>query len=606
MPDDYRISDLSTTPSIGNSDLMELSVVNSASESGYTSMKAPVLNLANKIVNETQYVSDLQTQNKTITGAINEVAQGGGGDADIVKTASGNPCSFSTSFAGKLKSLTAEIVASGGGGTPSNPIPIVGHTELNLTRCGVNLWDEEWEQGYYNASGNPVVDSNAIRSKNYIPVKPSSSVYWYNGTDSYGRIQFYDVDKNWLNTDTNSNRVINIPNNCYYIKISTGTGYGGTYNNDISINYPATNTEYNAYNGQTFTVAFGQTVYGGVVDVTRGKLRVTWISVDLGDLDYTMPVANTFVCLGSSLPSAGYPVVAGGANPVKCENYATAASGRYASNYEDKTCGLSIGGTQIIVKDTTYSDTTTFKSGVDGVMFAYELATPIVIDVQAISVFAENGTNNITSDGGGDVDVEYYTDLVKDIKDFIGDGVEVGDLANVEITTPSNNQVLKYDATSQKWVNGTGGGGASDLDDLGDVEITTPSNDQVLKYDSTSQKWVNGNASGGSGHNYSTTEQVVGTWIDGSTIYETTIYCDSFPNNTSKTLTTPQDLDMLIDAFGFMRSKNQVGYYRTLPFAGGGTNDVRVDLNGSDLLVLTFANWSDYEGYITVRYTKSV
>lgn len=30
---------------------------------------------------------------------------------------------------------------------------------------------------------------------------------------------------------------------------------------------------YEPYNGQTYTIAFGQTVYGGMLDVTRGKLK---------------------------------------------------------------------------------------------------------------------------------------------------------------------------------------------------------------------------------------------------------------------------------------------------------------------------------------------
>lgn len=41
--------------------------------------------------------------------------------------------------------------------------------------------------------------------------------------------------------------------------------------------------------------------------------------------------------------------------------------------------------------------------------------------------------------------------------------------------------------------------GASALDDLTNVDITSPTNGQVLKYDSTNQEWVNANESGGGG-----------------------------------------------------------------------------------------------------------
>lgn len=48
-------------------------------------------------------------------------------------------------------------------------------------------------------------------------------------------------------------------------------------------------------------------------------------------------------------------------------------------------------------------------------------------------------------------------------------------------------------------INSTGGGGASALNDLTDVTISSPSNDQVLKYDYANSKWVNGSAPA-SGH----------------------------------------------------------------------------------------------------------
>ena len=38
------------------------------------------------------------------------------------------------------------------------------------------------------------------------------------------------------------------------------------------------------------------------------------------------------------------------------------------------------------------------------------------------------------------------------------------------------------------------GGGSSTLSDLNDVSVTSPSNGQILKYDSTTQKWINGAA----------------------------------------------------------------------------------------------------------------
>lgn len=74
---------------------------------------------------------------------------------------------------------------------------------------------------------------------------------------------------------------------------------------------------------------------------------------------------------------------------------------------------------------------------------------------------------------------------------------DLADLGDVNITSLSDDQVLKYDANSGKWINSTGGGGggASDLNDLDDVTITSPAENQVLKYNGT--QWVNATSPAG-------------------------------------------------------------------------------------------------------------
>lgn len=73
---DKKISELTTASEIKNDDNLELS---QNTGSGLVSLKATILAIANKIVSNINFTSALQTNNKTITGAINEVAQGGGG-----------------------------------------------------------------------------------------------------------------------------------------------------------------------------------------------------------------------------------------------------------------------------------------------------------------------------------------------------------------------------------------------------------------------------------------------------------------------------------------------------------------------------------------------
>ena len=69
---------------------------------------------------------------------------------------------------------------------------------------------------------------------------------------------------------------------------------------------------------------------------------------------------------------------------------------------------------------------------------------------------------------------------------------ELGDIGDVDLDNLVDGQTLVWDATSSKWVNGSGGSGSVDeLGDIGDVNLTSPVDGQFLTYDGTNQKWVN-------------------------------------------------------------------------------------------------------------------
>lgn len=80
-------------------------------------------------------------------------------------------------------------------------------------------------------------------------------------------------------------------------------------------------------------------------------------------------------------------------------------------------------------------------------------------------------------------------------------------LSDVNLSSPTDGQVLVYDDTNDEWVNANPTGGASAVSDLTDVDLTSLANGQILKYNSTTQKWENANDSGGGGSsNYTRTE----------------------------------------------------------------------------------------------------
>ena len=194
--------------------------------------------------------------------------------------------SFRSNASGvKLDSLKVLVEAvQSGSGTPSpdNVRPITGWSGANVTRCGVNVWDEEWELGTISATdGQNAPSTTQIRSKNYIRVEPQKTYFCYCGRISgmsSASIPFYCYDKlkNYIGRPTPTsvnNATFTTPANCCYVRFRTGSEYGTTYLNDISVNYDSTDTAYHAYNGNTYTIQFGDTYYGCELDVTNGVLR---------------------------------------------------------------------------------------------------------------------------------------------------------------------------------------------------------------------------------------------------------------------------------------------------------------------------------------------
>ena len=156
----------------------------------------------------------------------------------------------------------------------SNICPISGRQSVTVTRSGVNVWDEECESGYIEASsGREVADPNKIRMKNYVSVRPNTS-YFKKSPVSFWNV-YFDRDKNYISYGSaGGNTVFTTPENCYYIRCGFESAYGTTYNHDISINYPSTDRDYHPGTVASVEVQLGQTVYGGTVDVTTGEMVV--------------------------------------------------------------------------------------------------------------------------------------------------------------------------------------------------------------------------------------------------------------------------------------------------------------------------------------------
>lgn len=111
---------------------------------------------------------------------------------------------------------------------------------------------------------------------------------------------------------------------------------------------------------------------------------------------------------------------------------------------------------------------------------------------------------------------------------------------------------------------------------------------------------------GGSSENYSYTEQAVGTWVDGSTIYKKTIDFGTLPKSTTKEVEAGltnvgivikiEGICYLPSYFATLDSNNTSNYMEWIFAYYKGTDKIRC---------ITDYDRSDYRAYVTIYYTKT-
>ena len=136
-----------------------------------------------------------------------------------------------------------------------------------------------------------------------------------------------------------------------------------------------------------------------------------------------------------------------------------------------------------VVEDTIGYDPTGASTYNNPVSELVAQATEDALIAEGFAVGQQRGQDVPESSPYYHNNAKYYSDLT--------DPTALRNMSDVDVEGVQNGQVLKWNATTEKWENGTGGGGASSLDDLSDVEIDTPSNGQVLKYNTLDSEWQN-------------------------------------------------------------------------------------------------------------------
>lgn len=336
-------------------------------------------------------------------------------------TASGAIASFpdGTDIVPAISVLDSIEPIQEGSGTPSptNIRPISGRTEVVTSKCGVNVWDEEWEVGIIYSNGNEGTGVG-IRSKNYMPCKPSAT---YRGTCLSSLsglfLCWYDADKTFISRNPVNNSTATAPSNASFFKISTSASDPTTYANDISINYPSTDTDYHAYNGTQYTTDLGRTVYGGTLDVVSGVLTVDRASLMIdgseswakdskaGDFDRFYIVQNAI------------KKVSNYSSVMLCDKCETAINYQDYSNVSGNFAVTAYNFTSnpnnwLYVSSKTIDSVVGIKAWLaeNPLQVVYELATPQTIQLTPQEVALLKGQNNLWCDSG-EIEVNYYADI---------------------------------------------------------------------------------------------------------------------------------------------------------------------------------------------------
>lgn len=217
--------------------------------------------------------------------------------------------------------------------------------------------------------------------------------------------------------------------------------------------------------------------------------------------------------------------------------------------------------------------------------FASELQTQDKTLVGAINELAQGGG------GGGSSTLEGLTDV------------------NIDSETLADGQVLKYDATNEEWVNGEGGGGAS----ADHVTLTQAEYDALVQagtVDPDAFYFISDAVLPQYSHDYSTSEQVVGTWVDGSPVYEKTIYNAGGVTGNFNFQHGITNFGRLLSYEGTVSDSAfaQYGDIWTVPRIASDGNSIGIDKVSTSSIYIINPNAFGtrlIDWYITIRYTKT-
>ena len=448
MPDDrLPISSLTTPVQMNNDDLI---VTVQSVEGVLTTFKAPLTLLASHLLKVMQFASDLDTQNKTIIEAINELAGGTGGasslgelaDVIITSPSNGQVLVYNAvtgkwvNGAGAELALTSEVIGSicsfndgadnqplkswkttitpiqAGSGTPSpsNVRALSARTQVVASQGGANLYDYSTDttNRYYKSDGG-TDSSTSWRCSDYIEVTPSSKVIATgldNGSVSGAHyLCLYKQDKSFsrsIQIYANTDVVVSVASDEYYIRTSVRKA----------------NDEYLTANVFEIvdekTISLGTSVYGGELDIISGSGKIQYgiVTLDGSEAWQSYNSGNGFSTEISTMKTGSY--MNGWSNMFTASSDSSEMHVILGSSNANKRVYFSQ-----VKSIEGVSDVNSWKTWLsnNNVQLVYPLATEGDLTTQGEDFNTLEGENQFYTDCG-ESDVVYYNSMVDEVADI--------------------------------------------------------------------------------------------------------------------------------------------------------------------------------------------
>ena len=294
----------------------------------------------------------------------------------------------------------------------SNICPISGWDEVEVQRTGKNLWkfDSSFAPIGYQVLLNRVPFDLKAGTYTFsaIPDITEDSIVLFGYHADGTRTEIARLIKGTTRksaTATISKDVVSL----YFVSNQAGTI------SDIQLELGSTATDYEPYQGDTYTIQLGQTVYGCKIYATQGKMVVTHVCEELtANMDwntYTANEKNIHRMKAESLKISGHQ------SDYNCSHFKKKSSNGQATelgqiaNQPWNVYNLEF----ILEADTTNAEWKQFltdqKNAGTPVQLWHYIATPITVDLTPLEISVLTGqTNNIWADSG-DVSVDYAADL---------------------------------------------------------------------------------------------------------------------------------------------------------------------------------------------------